>query len=65
MSPEPLPLPGEGEIFVQRQYSMILAIIFTIFLMTAIALVFIMEKKRHRLGSEQIPMQKNDYLNFD
>jgi poly-gamma-glutamate system protein len=56
VSPEPLPLPGEGEIFVQRQYSMILAVIVTVFLVIAIVIVFIMEKKRHRLGSEQIPI---------
>lgn len=58
VSPEPLPLPGEGEIFIQRQYNMILTIIVTIVLMTAIALVYIMEKKRHTLGAEPIPVQK-------
>jgi poly-gamma-glutamate system protein len=58
ISPIPLPLPGEGEIFIQRQYSVILTLVVTIFLSAAIALVFIMEKKRHRLGTERIPMQK-------
>jgi len=51
-----LTFPGEGEIFIRRQYSMTLTVIVTIFLMIAIALVFIMDKKRHRLGAEQIPM---------
>ncbi len=56
VSPAPLPLPGEGEIFIQRQYSMTLTIFVTLFLMIAITLVYIMEKKRHRLGAEQVPM---------
>lgn len=60
VSPTPLPFPGEGEIFIQRLYSMTLTVIVTIFLMVAIALVFIMDKKRHRLGSEKIPMQKHN-----
>jgi len=59
VSPTPLPFPGEGEIFIQRQYSMTLTIVVTIFLMIAISLVFIMEKKRHILGAEQVPMQKH------
>jgi poly-gamma-glutamate system protein len=59
VSPVPLPQPGEGEIFVQRQYSMSLTIIVTIFLTIAISLVFILEKKRHQLGTEQIPMKDN------
>jgi len=58
ISPTPLPQPGEGEIFVQKQYSVILTIILTLFLAVAISLVYFMEKKRHRLGTEQIPLQK-------
>jgi poly-gamma-glutamate system protein len=57
VNPIPLPEPGEGEIFIQRQYSMELTITATIFLVLAISLVFYMERKRHRLGSEIIPMQ--------
>lgn len=60
ISPSPLPLPGEGEIFVQRQYSIILTISVTIFLITAVLFVFIVEKKRHRLGIDLIPVQKRE-----
>lgn len=60
VSPSPLPEPGEGEIFIRRQYSMALTIAVTGFLSIAIILVFIMEKKRHRLGTEQVPIQKNN-----
>ncbi len=58
VNPIPLPLPGEGEIFIQKQYSMTLAVMVTLFLIIAVSLVFIMEKKRHRLGAEHVPLHK-------
>lgn len=58
ISPVPLPLPGEGEIFIQKQYNTTLTILVTLFLIAAIAIVYIMEKKRHALGAEPVPMQK-------
>lgn len=63
ISPTPLPVPGEGQVFVQRRYSVILTLVLTLFLTAAIAFVFFMEKKRHKLGTEQIPLQKK--VNFD
>ena len=63
VSPTPLPVPGEGQVFVQRRYSVILTLVLTLFLTAAIAFVFFMEKKRHKLGTEQIPLQKK--VNFD
>ena len=63
ISPTPLPVPGEGQVFVQRRYSVILTVVLTLFLIAAIAFVFFMEKKRHKLGTEQIPVQKK--VNFD
>ena len=63
ISPTPLPVPGEGQVFVQRRYSVILTVVLTLFLTAAIAFVFFMEKKRHKLGTEQIPVQKK--VNFD
>ena len=63
ISPTPLPVPGEGQVFVQRRYSVILTVVLTLFLTAAIAFVFFMEKKRHKLGTEQIPIQKK--VNFD
>jgi len=59
VSPVPLPEPGEGEIFIRKQYSMTLTVIVTLLFSIAIVFVFIMEKKRHRLGTEQIPIQKH------
>jgi len=58
ISPTPLPLPGEGEIFIQKRYSVTLSIIATLFLSISVALVFFMERKRHRLGTELLPLQK-------
>jgi poly-gamma-glutamate system protein len=58
ISPTPLPVPGEGEVFIQKRYSIVLTSAVTLFLTLAIVLVFVMEKKRHRLGTEQIPIQR-------
>ena len=55
VSPVPLPEPGEGEIFISKRYSMSLTIGAAAFLAVIIIIVFLTEKKRHRLGSEQIP----------
>jgi poly-gamma-glutamate system protein len=63
VSPSPLPEPGSGEIFVKRQYDTVLTISVTLFLSLIILSVFIMERRRHRLGTEQVatPKQiKND-----
>jgi hypothetical protein len=52
---------GNGEIFVKRQYDTVLTIAVTIFLL--VIFPFQMEKRRHRLGTEQVatPKQiKND-----
>jgi poly-gamma-glutamate system protein len=62
VSPTPLPMPGEGEIFIQKRYSVLLTSLVTIFLMAAIGYVFFMERKRHRLGTEQIPIQRKTSL---
>lgn len=57
ISPSPLPRPGEGEIFIQKRYHVMLTLILTLFLIVIISLVFFMEMKRHRLGTEVIPKQ--------
>ena len=54
INPTPLPRPGEGEIFIQRRYSVLLTIGVTFFLVIAISFVFLMERKRHQLGTEQV-----------
>ncbi|RPI70429.1 MAG: poly-gamma-glutamate system protein [Ignavibacteriales bacterium] len=53
-NPTPLPRPGEGEIFIQKRYSVLLASGVTFFLIIAISFVFIMERKRHQLGTEGV-----------
>lgn len=60
VNPAPLPRPGEGEIFIQKRYSVFLTSGVTIFLTIAISFVFIMERKRHRLGTEQVVVQRNE-----
>ena len=59
VSPTPLPQPGKGEIFIRKQYSMTLAVVLTSIYSILIAFVYIMERKRHKLGTEQIPDQKH------
>jgi len=61
-SPMPLPDPGEGDIFIQKRYNMTLTIIAALIFSAAIAFVFIMERKRHKLGTELVPTQKNPEL---
>jgi len=63
VSPVPLPEPGQGEIFVQRQYNTVLTISVTAFLALIIISVFILEKKRHRLGTEEVDKLNQDKLN--
>ncbi len=62
INPIPLPRPGEGEIFIQKRYSVILTSGVTLFLIIAISFVFIMERKRHQLGTEQISIQRSEAL---
>lgn len=60
INPTPLPNPGAGEIFIQKRYSVLLTSGVTFFLILAIAFVFIMERKRHQLGTEQISVQRSE-----
>ncbi len=55
VSPVPLPLPGEGDVFIQKRYNITLTVIITSILAAFIILVLILEKKRHKLGTELIP----------
>lgn len=54
LNPTSLPRPGEGDIFIQKRYSVLLTTGVTLFLVIAIAFVFLMERKRHKLGTEQV-----------
>ncbi len=60
VNPTPLPRPGAGEIFIQKRYSVMLTSGVTLFLIIAISFVFIMERKRHQLGTEMISIQSSE-----
>ena len=62
VNPIPLPAAGQGDIFIQKRYSVVLTSGVTMFLILAIAFVFIMERKRHQLGTEQVVMQRTDII---
>ena len=57
-SPVPLPEPGEGGIFIQKKYDLVITSIATVILIVVILLVFINEKKSHRLGTEIVNAQQ-------
>lgn len=57
-SPVPMPEPGEGGIFVHREYNLIITGIATLFLIIVIVLVYLSEQKFHRLGTDLVPIQK-------
>lgn len=54
VSPVPMPQPGEGDIFIQQRYNIALTIFVTFVLISFILVVLIMEKRRHKLGTESI-----------
>jgi poly-gamma-glutamate system protein len=58
-SPEPLPEPGEGKIYIQEKYSMVVTSIATIFLVIIIVLVYFSERKHNRLGTDPVPLPLN------
>jgi hypothetical protein len=57
VSPVPMPLPGEGEIFIQKRYNITLTVFITLILAGFITVVLVLEKKRHKLGTELIPKE--------
>lgn len=59
-SPEPLPEPGEGGIFVQKKYNVVITAIATLFLVVVILLVYFSERKHHQLGSDVVPLPNNN-----
>lgn len=54
-SPDPLPDPGEGGIFVQEKYSIWITALATIILLGVIVILYLGERKRHRLGADPVP----------
>jgi hypothetical protein len=51
-NPIPLPEPGDGGIFIQKKYDMLITSIATIILVTVIVFIFINERKHYRLGTD-------------
>jgi poly-gamma-glutamate system protein len=58
-SPVPLPEPGDGEIFIQKKYNVTITLIATLFLVVVIIFVYISERKYHRLGTDPVPLPKD------
>jgi poly-gamma-glutamate system protein len=56
INPVPLPEPGEGGIFIQKKYNVITTAVATFILLTVIVFIFISERKRHRLGTDPVPL---------
>jgi poly-gamma-glutamate system protein len=54
VSPSPLPQPGEGEIFNQNQYNVLLTTATAVVLLGFISIVLFYEKRRHKLGTELV-----------
>jgi len=57
-NPIPLPDPGDGEIFIQKKYSIIITSIATFILLIIIILVYLSERKHHRLGIDPVSVQR-------
>lgn len=51
-SPVPLPGPGNGGVFVSEKYDLLVTSIATFVLVLVVVLIYIAEKKAHRLGSD-------------
>lgn len=55
-SPVPLPEPGEGGIFIQKKYSVVVTAIAFICMLIVVVLVYLGERKYHRLGTDVVPV---------
>lgn len=64
-SPIPLPQPGEGGIFIEKKYDLIVVSIATLILMVIIIFVFVSEQKYHRLGTDIVPNHNTSNINND
>lgn len=53
-NPVPLPIPGEGDIFFEVKYDVLLTVIVTLIIILLIGIVYVIDNKRHRLGSEYV-----------
>ncbi len=64
-SPEPIPEAGVGEIFVQKKYSVVVTAIATLILIIVILVIYFSERKHNALGSDPVPLAKNQKRDND
>jgi poly-gamma-glutamate system protein len=55
-SPDPLPEPGEGGIFIQKKYNLLITSVSTLILVIVIVVVYLAERKHHRLGTDVVAL---------
>lgn len=53
-SPVPLPEPGSGGVFINIKYDLVVTSIATFVLLLVVVLIYIAERKAHRLGSDVV-----------
>ena len=64
-NPIPLPEPGEGGIFIQKKYNMVITAVATLILVVVIVFIYMSERKRHRLGTDPVPFTDSQIRNKD
>lgn len=64
-APVPLPEPGEGGIFVEKKYNLVVTGIATFFLVVVIIFVYLSERKHHRLGMDVVPVSSGKAKDID
>ncbi|HPI85940.1 MAG TPA: poly-gamma-glutamate system protein [Bacteroidales bacterium] len=55
-NPVPMPEPGEGGIFIQKKYDLVVTTIALAILVTSIIFIYLAERKRHQLGTDVVPV---------
>jgi poly-gamma-glutamate system protein len=58
-NPVPLPEPGEGGIFIQKKYNLAITSVATLVLVVVIILIYMNERKHHRLGTDVVPAARS------
>jgi poly-gamma-glutamate system protein len=58
-SPVPVPEPGDGGIFIEKKYNLLVSSVATVILVVLILIVYLSERKYHRLGTDVVPASGN------
>jgi poly-gamma-glutamate system protein len=64
-NPVPPPEPGDGGIFIQKKYNVLITSIATFILVVVIIFIYLKERKHHRLGTEVVPLTGNQNQDVD